>query len=230
MTRTVLLVDDDAEVLHCLTRMLQRQPYQLYTARSGDEAITLLKCRRVDVVVADQRMPGISGADLLAWVARNYPEVVCMMLTGEADVEAVMRAINEGGVFHVFTKPCNEVDLALMIHKALDHKESLEKCGRICDGADAAGGRCQQCVEELDALNRRLSRDAESPLRVIADSCRSLLERHPDLLDSRAKSLIEETMDALADMQSLVEDLLKRMQLRQAAQAAAAPVDQPAAR
>ena len=65
---------------------------------------------------------------------------------------------------------------------------------------------------------------------MIADSCRSLLERHPDLLDSRAKSSIEETMDALADMQSLVEDLLKRMQLRQAAQAAAAPVDQPAAR
>ena len=73
MTRTVLLVDDDAEVLHCLTRMLQRQPYQLYTARSGDEAITLLKCRRVDVVVADQRMPGISGADLLAGSPATIP-------------------------------------------------------------------------------------------------------------------------------------------------------------
>ena len=131
MTRTVLLVDDDADVLHCLTRMLQRQPYQLYTARSGDEAVTLLKCRQVDVIVADERMPGMSGTDLLAWVARNYPDVVCIMLTGQASIEAVMRAINEGSVFHVFTKPCNEVDLAIMIRKALEHKDILEKQSQL---------------------------------------------------------------------------------------------------
>ncbi len=127
MTRTVLLVDDDADVLHCLTRMLQRQPYQLYTARSGDEAMTLLKCRQVDVIVADERMPGMSGSELLAWVARNYPDVICIMLTGQASVEAVMRAVNEGSVYHVFTKPCNEVDLAIAIRKALEHKELAEQ-------------------------------------------------------------------------------------------------------
>ena len=135
MTRTVLLVDDDADVLHCLTRMLQKQPYQLYTARSGDEAMTLLKCRQVDVIVADERMPGMSGSELLAWVARNYPDVMCIMLTGQASVEAVMRAVNEGSVYHVFTKPCNEVDLAIAIRKALEHKELAEQLANLANSA-----------------------------------------------------------------------------------------------
>jgi FixJ family two-component response regulator len=223
MTRTVLLVDDDADVLHCLTRMLQRQPYQLYTARSGDEAMTLLKCRHVDVIVADERMPGMTGSELLAWVARNYPDVICLMLTGQASVDAVMRAINEGSVYHVFTKPCNEVDLAIMIRKALEHKERAEQRAEQCELAGPHARDCEQCAQELDALNHRIARDADKPLHVIAQSCQSLLEKHPELLDPKAQMLIEEALDAVTDMQSLVEDLVKRMRQRQSALAAAQP-------
>ncbi len=229
MTRTVLLVDDDADVLHCLTRMLQRQPYQLYTARSGDEAMTLLKCRQVDVIVADERMPGMSGSELLAWVARNYPDVTCIMLTGQASVEAVMRAVNEGSVYHVFTKPCNEVDLAIAIRKALEHKELAEQRVQACQLAGRQAGDCQQCVRELDALNQRIARDTNEPLHVIARSCQSLLEKHPELLDPKARVLIDEVLDAVADMQSLVEDLVKRMRERQTAPAAAGVPADPAA-
>ncbi|MGO8689299.1 MAG: response regulator [Thermoguttaceae bacterium] len=229
MTRTVLLVDDDADVLHCLTRMLQKQPYQLYTARSGDEAMTLLKCRQVDVIVADERMPGMSGSELLAWVARNYPDVMCIMLTGQASVEAVMRAVNEGSVYHVFTKPCNEVDLAIAIRKALEHKELAEQRVQPGELSGRQAGDCEQCVRDLDALNQRIARDTNKPLHVIARSCQSLLEKHPDLLDSKARVLIEEVLDAVADMQSLVEDLVKRMRQRQTAPAAAAVPADPAA-
>ncbi len=223
MTHTVLLVDDDANVLHCLTRTLQRQPYQIYTARSGDEAVTLLKCRHVNVIVCDERMPGMSGSDLLAWVARNYPDVICIMLTGNATVDAVMRAVNEGSVFHVFTKPCNEVDLAIMIRKALERTDSLgkESQRRECTGLQAAD--CQQCVQQFEALNHQLCRDVASPLHAIAASCRSLLEKNPDLFDAKAKSRIEETVETVAELQSLVEGLLTRMRQRQSAALAAAP-------
>ena len=168
MARTVLLVDDDVDVLHCLTRMLQKQPYQLYTARSADEAMRLLKCRQVDVIVADERMPGMPGSELLAWVARHYPAVICMMLTGQASVNAVMRAVNEGSVYHVFTKPCNEVDLAIMIRKALERKEHAEEHAQLGQLGGREDGDCEQCAKELDALSDRVARYANKPLHAIA--------------------------------------------------------------
>ena len=69
MNRVVLLVDDDADVLHVLSRHLRDEPCQVYTARSGDEAIDLLMTRQVHVVVADERMPAMQGTDLLEWIA-----------------------------------------------------------------------------------------------------------------------------------------------------------------
>jgi CheY-like chemotaxis protein len=189
MTHTVLLVDDDADVLHCLTRMLQRQPYQLYTARSGDEAVTLLKCRHVDVIVCDERMPGMSGSELLAWVAR----------------------------------------MAIMIRKALERKDSLDQDSqrRECTGPQAVD--CQQCVKQCEALNHQLCRDVASPLHAIAASCRSLLEKNPDLFDAKAKCRIEETVETVGELQSLVEELLTQMRQRQSAALAAVPAGDGAA-
>ena len=122
MNHTVLLVDDDPNILHGLARVLRNQPYELYTARSADEAMALLKAWNVDVIVSDEQMPGISGSDLLAWVAENYPDVMRIVLTGHATAETAIRAINEGDVYHFFTKPCDEVELALTIRKALEQK------------------------------------------------------------------------------------------------------------
>ena len=122
MDHTVMLVDDDANVLHALARVLRNQPYQLYTARSGNEAMAILKARSVDVIVSDEQMPGISGTDLLAWVSDNYPDVMRIVLTGHATAETAIRAINEGGVFRFFTKPCDEVQLALTIREALERR------------------------------------------------------------------------------------------------------------
>lgn len=120
MKPIVLLVDDDANVLHGLARALRHQPYELLTARSGEEAVSILKKGDVDLVVTDERMPGMSGGDLLAWITTHCPDTMRIVLTGHATTDTAIRAINEGEVFHFFTKPCNEVALALSIRKALD--------------------------------------------------------------------------------------------------------------
>jgi len=124
MSAIVLLVDDDDNVLHGLSRVLRNQPYQLFTARSGDEAMFILKTHPVDVVVTDERMPGMSGTDLVAWVAEHCPETKRIVLTGHATATTAIRAINEGEVFRFFTKPCNEVDLAIAIREALERRET----------------------------------------------------------------------------------------------------------
>ncbi len=122
MTHQVLFVDDDENLLRGLARVLRHQPFKLLTARSAEEAIWVLKTRSVDVIVADESMPGMSGTELLAWAARECPEVVRIVLTGHATAATAIRAINEGAVYRFFTKPCDEVELALAIRKALEEK------------------------------------------------------------------------------------------------------------
>ena len=122
---TVLLVDDEAKVLRGLARVLRGQPYRLHTARSADEAMHTLRARHVDVIVADEKMPGMSGTELLAWAAESYPQVMRILLTGHASAETAIRAINEGEVFQFLTKPCDGAKLAVAIRKALNQKELL---------------------------------------------------------------------------------------------------------
>ena len=120
----VLFVDDDENILRGLTRVLRNQPYRLFTARSGEEAMRVLMTNHVSVIVADEQMPGMSGTELLSWIAENCPETMRIVLTGHASTSTAIRAINEGSVFRFFTKPCNEVDLALAIREAIDAKKT----------------------------------------------------------------------------------------------------------
>lgn len=121
----VLLVDDDPNLLRGLGRALRSQPFTLLTCRSAEEALAIVKARRIGVVVSDERMPGRSGTELLAWIAREAPEVVRIVLTGHTTPETTMRAINEGRVFRFFSKPCNPFDLALAIRDGLELHEAV---------------------------------------------------------------------------------------------------------
>lgn len=158
MQPTVLLVDDDPHVLHGLARALRHQPYQLHTACSADEAMRVLKSRPVDVLVADEHMPGMRGSQLLAWVATNFPDVVRIMLTGNATVDTAIRAINEGAVYQFFTKPCDDVQLAIAIRKALEHTDLVKENRRLLalvrkSGLDGDGPPLTTCCAPASAAS-----------------------------------------------------------------------------
>ncbi|MFQ5731524.1 MAG: response regulator [Planctomycetaceae bacterium] len=122
----VLLVDDEPNVLHGLTRALRQQPFETCTARSAEDAMDVLKAHRVDLVVSDENMPGICGTKFLSWVADHFPRVTRIILTGQPNVPSALRAINEGDVYRYFTKPCNIVELALAIRRGLEDRESRQ--------------------------------------------------------------------------------------------------------
>ena len=118
----VLLVDDEEQVLRGLARVLWRQPYRIFTTRSGSEAINVLKSRKIHVVVCDEQMPDMSGTDLLAWVAAHLPEVGRIVLTGHPSAESAITAINRAQVYRYFLKPCDPVALALAICEILEQQ------------------------------------------------------------------------------------------------------------
>jgi diguanylate cyclase (GGDEF)-like protein len=191
---TVLFVDDEVRVLRSLQRVLGDKPFRMLTAESADEALLLLSRERVDVMISDERMPGMSGSELLAEVKNRYPEVCRIMLTGHADMEAAMKAINEGRIFRFLIKPVSPHELVSVIHKALEEREQSQKLFEL---SQQAGGVCSfEVTFSTDGKYRvRWSTNARSllhlPVNAPLDSIDILYSRlHPDDLD-RVRELNE---------------------------------------
>jgi response regulator RpfG family c-di-GMP phosphodiesterase len=101
----VLLVDDEVAILDGLRRQL-RKSFTVHTATGGAEALEVLKSEPISVVVSDMRMPHMDGATFLSQVRSLYPSVVRILLTGQADTQAAILAVNEGQIYRFLTKPC----------------------------------------------------------------------------------------------------------------------------
>jgi DNA-binding NtrC family response regulator len=128
---SVLLVDDEENVLKSLARALKGEPYEVVSARGAEEALRLLERRPVSLVISDLNMPGTGGFELLRTIKERHPEVIRLILTGQADTKAAMRAINEGEVYRFFTKPWNNDELRLSIRQTLQHFELVREANRL---------------------------------------------------------------------------------------------------
>lgn len=120
MNGRVLLVDDEVNVLAAIKRALMDEPYEISTAGSGEEALRIMAAERFKVVVSDERMPGMGGAELLSQVRERYPDTVRIMLTGHASVESTMKAVNRGEIYRFFTKPWNDHELVMALRSAIE--------------------------------------------------------------------------------------------------------------
>jgi len=114
-----------------LQDVLSTEPYELLSAGSAEEALELLETEPVDVVVSDEMMPGMSGSEFLSIVRRQYPDTIRIILTGHANLEMAIRAINEGEIYRFFRKPCNVFDLAITIRQALQQKALMAEAFRL---------------------------------------------------------------------------------------------------
>jgi response regulator RpfG family c-di-GMP phosphodiesterase len=126
MTHKLLIVDDELPNLRLLERLFSNE-YHCLTASSGPEAIRLLEHHDVAILITDQRMPEMTGIDLLKRSAQLRPHMVRILLTGYTDVEALEEAINCGLVYMYVTKPWNNDDLKVKISRAREHYENNKK-------------------------------------------------------------------------------------------------------
>jgi EAL domain-containing protein (putative c-di-GMP-specific phosphodiesterase class I)/ActR/RegA family two-component response regulator len=115
---TILLVDDEASILSSLRRVLRGENYRILTASSGEEALNLLALHPVGVVLSDQRMPGMSGSELLAQVRAMYPKTVRMVLSGYTGLDSLTEAINRGEISRFLTKPWQNDDIIEAVRDA----------------------------------------------------------------------------------------------------------------
>lgn len=127
--QTLLLLDDEENILRALNRVLRRDGYQIITATSAQDAFVLLAKHDVQVILSDQRMPEMSGTEFFSQVKSLYPETIRLILSGYTDLKSVTESINQGAIYKFLTKPWDDEQLRGTVAQAFK-QHSLNKSGK----------------------------------------------------------------------------------------------------
>jgi DNA-binding NtrC family response regulator len=125
MRYKILIVDDESSNLRSLERLF-RQEHDVLTAGSAADALSLLQQHDFALLISDQRMPDMSGIELITRTVKLRPHMVRILLTGYSDVSSLIEAINSGHVYKYVTKPWANEDLAITVGRALQHYETIK--------------------------------------------------------------------------------------------------------
>ena len=135
----ILYVDDEMNNLVSFKATF-RMKYNVFTAISGEEAIKLMDENQIHVIITDQRMPNMTGVEFLERILDKHPDPMRILLTGYADLNAVIDAVNKGKIFHYLSKPWNEEELDMTIQRAVDiylkRKEEQEMTDKLAISND----------------------------------------------------------------------------------------------
>lgn len=148
---TILCVDDEANILSSLRRLFRPAGYRVLVAEGGAAGLEMLEAEQgaVDLVISDMRMPAMDGAHFLAEVRQRWPGILRILLTGYADIESTIAAINEGQIYRYISKPWNDGEVLLTVREALERQALLHEKARL----EALTARQN---EELKVLNAGL--------------------------------------------------------------------------
>jgi FixJ family two-component response regulator len=155
----ILIVDDEANVLTALRRMLHREPYQVHTANTAEEAFELLREKEVSLIISDYRMPSMNGVTFLQQAKELQPDSVRIILSGFADIGAIIDAVNRGEIFKFIAKPWNDDELKMTISLSLEHWQLLKRNKELSGELLAKNQELQSLNDNLEAEIARRSRD-----------------------------------------------------------------------
>ncbi len=153
--RTLLLVDDEENVLSSLRRLLRSEGYRIVIARSGAEGLAKLAEQEVDVIISDQRMPGMTGVEFLRRAKELYPETVRIVLSGYTELQTITDAVNEGAIYKFLTKPWDDERLRAHVAEAFRRKELSDENRRLTTEVRDANLELAQANARQQALLAR---------------------------------------------------------------------------
>lgn len=177
-SRTLLLVDDEEHILASLRRLLRRDGYTIVTACGAAEGLQRLAEGEVDVIVSDQRMPGMTGVEFLRRAKELYPDTIRMVLSGYTELQSIIDAINEGAIYKFLTKPWDDARLRGHVAEAFRQKAMADENRRLARQVESANADYQQLNDRLQRLVAQ-QRDEADVLALSAGSTRDALECLP---------------------------------------------------
>lgn len=190
---TMLLVDDEAHVLDALRRLFRAEKYNVLTATSGADGLESLRENDIDLIISDMRMPGMMGDEFLRQASELFPETQRILLTGYADLDSAVSAINSGHIYSYQTKPWDNQALKLAVSQALHLKHLSDENIRL-------GQLTREQNEILKVLNNQLEDKVAKRTKELTNTLNNLKESHEKL-----KTIYEETINVFAQLVELRE-------------------------
>lgn len=219
----LLVISTEPARLEALTRQLERN-YTVYTAADAEAACRIMTETLIEVVLADQRLPDMLGSELFRMMRTEFPDTVRLLHTADNDPQALIAAVNEGGVYRILSHPCDPAELTDAIREAFDHYSGAIQNRRLLKDLQAAKGVLEQRLAErasddpeaanhLRALDEQraafmgmAAHDLRSPITVVLGFTDLLLDERTPPEDHR--EFIEVIRESMHDMLALLNDLL----------------------
>ncbi len=220
----MLCVDDEPNVLKALKRVFRGSNYQVSLAESGFKGLEILAQGGIDIIISDMRMPQMDGAEFLAKAARQWPEVMRILLTGYADIESTIAAVNQGKIYSYCSKPWEDEELKTLIHKAVEEKRMREERVQLFEIIhqqnaqltefnkqleDKVQQRTQQLkksFKQLDSAHKNLKKQYIDSIRVFA----KIIEMRPGIRSGHS-SYIANYGKSIAERLQLTEEQQKQV-------------------
>lgn len=199
---TILYVDDEEPNLFIFAGLFERH-YEVITSSSSIEALALIESRPITVILADQRMPEMTGVEFLEQALVLAPDAVRILLTAYSDIEAVIAAINSGQVYRYIAKPWNNHDLKMTIDSAVHvhqlQRENKELLKHLSEHNQLLEQKVEHRTRELDEKNKENERLMQRELTLMA---LQLAQKNEllEALENRLKQVIQSTTSVLDDI------------------------------
>jgi response regulator RpfG family c-di-GMP phosphodiesterase len=210
---TILCVDDEPNILAALRRLFRRENYRVLCAGSAAAGWAVLEEEHVDIVISDMQMPEVNGTEFLERVRQCWPDTLRLLLTGHADHEATIGAINRGEVWRYITKPWNEDAILLIVRDALERQALQREKTRL-------EALTRQQNEQLRELNATLEERVRERTAALGAAQKSLQGSHERLksnfltLIKVLSGLVETRGGTVPGHGRRVADLARRIALR----------------
>ncbi len=216
---TLLIVDDERDVLDSLRHLFHRS-YRVRTAESGEAALELMRGEEVHVILSDQRMPGMTGDAFLGLAGRLYPDAIRMIFTGYADLEAVIRAVNDGHIYRYIVKPWDSAELESIVAQAAEQYDLLAERRRLIRELQEANGtlvRLNASLAEAGQLKSAFievaSHEFNTPITLVLGLSELLMLKDPGR-DEGDRQIVEQIARAARQLARLVADTLTLMRAK----------------
>ncbi|MCW8827025.1 MAG: response regulator, partial [Gammaproteobacteria bacterium] len=171
---TLLFVDDETNILSALRRLFRPAGYKILLANSGQEGLKILEENSVDLIVSDMRMPEMDGATFLAHASEKSPDTVRILLTGYADMESTIAAINKGKIFKYFSKPWDDTQITLGVKQALEQRLLKKDRDRLLELTKKQNAELQDLNSNLEEKVKERTEEVRQTMGMLETAHKSL--------------------------------------------------------